>query len=201
VWTEKFPKEAPRVHFNWQLGTVAYRWNVSSRTAKDEIKQDAALQARAKALREKEGDYYLRIVELKTGKTLGRLLVETGKGSFRITNVLAVGDHVVLADSQNRVLVYSLSSGERKARVFGRRPEAAIDGSRLAVEAGRGQLVVYDLGSMNKSCEFVFPRELSLVQFTPDGRSLLALTNTQRLYSVDLSAAAQAATAKSVPSN
>jgi hypothetical protein len=55
---------------------------------------------------------------------------------------------------------------------------------------------------MSKACEFVFPRELSMVQFAPDGRRLFALTNDQRLYSVDLGVAAQAsAAAKPGPSN
>lgn len=199
LWSEKFPKDAPRVYFNWKLGTMAYLWSVTSRSAKDEIKQDPALQARAKTLREKEGDYCLRILDLKTGRTLGRLLIETGKGSFRITDILALGDRVVIADSLKRVLIYSLASGEQESRVFGRQPVLAQNGTWLAMEAGRGQLVIYDLKSMNKSREMVFPRRLSMIHFAPDGKRLFVLTSGQKLYSFDLAPPAQASATSNSP--
>jgi tricorn protease-like protein len=137
-------------------------------------------------MKEKEGDYFLQVLDAKTGATKGKLLVETGKGSFRIANVFAAGDYVVIADTQNRVLIYSLSTGEQKGRVFGSR--AVIGGVNgksaglICVENERGKLVVYDLASLEKRDEFTFTHPVSLVTFSQDGKRLFVLTTNQAVY-------------------
>jgi hypothetical protein len=94
-------------------------WDVTDEAAKTEIKTDARLSRKLAAMKEKEGDYFLQILDVHNGNPLGKLLIETGKGSFRLSNVFAAGEWVIIADTQNRVLVYSLKTGELKGRVFG----------------------------------------------------------------------------------
>jgi hypothetical protein len=51
-------------------------------------------------LKEKEGDYYLQILDIDTVTHWAKLLIETGKGSFRLSNVFAAGDWVIITDTQ-----------------------------------------------------------------------------------------------------
>ena len=181
-WTRTFPKETPRVWVNEAAGTVVLAWLVKSNHAKAEIKNDARLSQRLAAMNEKEGDYFLQVLEARTGKELGKLLVETGKGSFRISDVFADGDWVVIADNQNRVLLYALSSGEQKGKVFGSNPSISKASNLLSVENERGSLAVYDLATMEKREQFVFSSPVSLSTFSQDGKQLFVLTANQTVY-------------------
>jgi len=186
LWSKSFGKEAPRVWVESREGTMVLSWPVTSKYARDEIKSNAELSKRLAAMKEKEGDYFLTVLDAKTGATKGKLLIETGKGSFRIANVFAAGDYVVIADTQNRVLVYSLSTGEQKGRVFGSRAViGGMDGQSaglMCVENERGKLTVYDLTSLGKRDEFTFTHPVSLTTFSQDGKRLFVLTANQSAY-------------------
>jgi WD40 repeat protein len=193
LWSMPFGREAPDYWVEPREGTMVLSWPVSSKYAGNEIKSDAELTKRLAELKEQEGDYFLQVLDAKTGATKGKLLVETGKGSFRIANVFSAGDYVVIADTQNRVLVYSLSTGEQVGRVFGSRAivggidvksggQSANHGGLMCVENERGKLAVYDLASMQKRDEFTFAHPVSLTSFSQDGKRLFVLTANQAAY-------------------
>jgi len=129
-------------------------------------------------------------LDLKDGKALGKLLIETGKGSFRITDVLTSGDWVAISDTQNRTLVYSLSSGQQKGKVFGRLTAISPESNLLCVENGEGLLTLHELASFEKREQFTFPSRVSLVRFSDDGKRLFVLTSDQTVYLLDVSSVA-----------
>jgi hypothetical protein len=186
LWTQEFRQEAPRVWANPDDETLVLGWAVSTKAAKAEIQSDPALKARLAQLREKEGDYFLQVVGARRGEMLSRLLIETGKGSFRIRNVFAVGEWIVISDSENRVLVYSLKTGEERGKVFGGRAAVARATGLLSVENERGQLTIYDLKTMSKRDTYNFNSPVSLARFSADGRRLFVLTANQTAYVLDL---------------
>lgn len=189
LWTRNFPKETPRVWVNDSARTIVLAWLVKSDHAKAEIKNDTRLSHRLAAMNEKEGDYFIQVLDAQTGKELGKLLVETGKGSFRIADVFADGDWVVIADTQNRVLLYALASGEQKGKVFGSRPAISKASNLLSVENERGSLAVYDLSTMEKRDQFVFSSPVSLATFSEDGKQMFVLTANQTVYLLNVSGA------------
>jgi hypothetical protein len=191
LWSKRFPKEAPRVWVDPAEATMAMSWPISSDAAKAEIKGDAALASRLAAMKEKEGDYFLQVLDARTGNAVGRLLIETGKGSFRISHVFAAGDWVVISDSENRVLVYSISTGEQKGKTFGGSAAVSRASKLLCVENERGQLTVYDMGSMEKRDQLSFSSPVSLTRFSDDGKSLFVLTASQMAYVIDVSSLAR----------
>jgi WD40 repeat protein len=195
LWSKSYPKEKPRVWVAPQPETIALVWNITDEAAKAEIRNDARLNSQLSAMKEKEGDYLLQILDAHTGRELGKLLIETGKGSFRLSNVFAAGDWVIVADTQNRVLVYSLKTGELKGRVFGGYATVSPAGNLLCVENESGKLAVYDLRTMDKRDQFIFSSPVSLVRFSRDGRQLFVLTSNQTAYMLDTSALADAASA------
>jgi hypothetical protein len=202
LWSRPFGKDSPRYWVEPREGTMILSWPVASKYAREQIKSDADLTKRLAAMNEQEGDYFLQVLDAKSGEVKGRLLVETGKGSFRISNAFAAGDYVVIADTQNRVLVYSLSTGEQKGRVFGSRaivgvaggkpggpqngpeggPQNGPQGGLMCVENERGKLAVYDLASLEKRDEFTFAHPVSHTSFSQDGKKLFVLTANQSVY-------------------
>lgn len=187
LWSKTFPKESPRIWVAPNQGTVALVWDVTDEAAKEEIKSDARLGPQLSKMKEKEGDYFLQILDVRNGEPLGKLLVETGKGSFRLSNVFAVGDWVIIADTLNRVLVYSLTTGELKGRVFGGSATVSPNAHLLCVENEKGQLTIYSLETMEKRDQFTFSSPVSLIRFSQDGQRLFVLTSNQFAYVLDVS--------------
>lgn len=182
LWSKTHPKEAPRVWLAKYRETLAYVWNVKSEAAQAEIKADARLSRQLAGMKEKEGDYFVQIFSAPDGKELGKLLIETGKGSFRLSSIFAAGDFVIISDTENRVLIYSLETGELKGRIFGGSATISVKKKRICVENESGKLVVYDLDTLEKRDEFVFASPISMLRFTPDGEKLFVLTANQIVY-------------------
>ena len=187
LWSRPFPKEAPRVWISPANQTMAMAWDVSTQAAKMEINSDPRLAQQLARMKEKEGDYFLKIVDAQNGNELGKLLIETGKGSFRLSRILPAGDSVIVTDTQNRVLVYSLKTGEQKGRVFGAYAAVSQASKLLCVENESGNIAVYDLESMEKRDEFRFSSSISMLRFSEDGRRLFVLTAAQTVYLLDVS--------------
>lgn len=192
IWSKPYPKESPRVWVSPRVETFALVWDVTDDAAKDEIKADAKLAAQLSAMKEKEGDYLVEILDAKDGSRKGSLLIETGKGSFRLKNIYAAGDRVVVTDNLNRVLVYSLATGEQKGRAFGNYAAISEALSLMCVENERGKIAVYDLSTMEKRDELVFSHPISMLRFSADGKRLLVLTSNQTVYVLDAAALARA---------
>jgi len=187
VWSRNFPKEAPRVWMSSHQPLMVLTWPVATAAAQAEIKSDPALAKQLAALKEKEGDYFVQVLDSQTGKLAGRLLIETGKGSFRITQAFATADSVVVSDNQNRTLVYSLSTGEQRGKIFGTGASVAPASKLLCLENEPGRLSVYSFTSLEKLDEFTFSSPVSLTRFSGDGTMLFVLTADQTVYHLDVS--------------
>lgn len=192
LWSQAFPKEAPRVWIAPGNQTMALLWSVTADAAKSEINADPQLTQTLARMKEKVGDYFLKIVDAQSGKEIGKRLIETGKASFRVSNIFAAGDSVIVTDTQNRVLVYSLKTGEQKGRVFGAYAAVSPASKLLCVENESGKLAVYDLATMEKRDEFIFTRPISMLRFSQDGKRLFVLTVGQTVYILDMSPIAKA---------
>jgi len=186
LWSKPFPKEAPLVWLAPSNQTMAMLWSVTTDAAKSEISGDSRLTQLLAGMKEKEGDYFLKIVDAQSGNEIGKLLIETGKASFRVSNILAAGDSVIVKDTRNRVLVYSLKTGEQKGRVFGAFAAVSEASKLLCVENERGKLIFYDLDTLEKRDEFVFTSPISMLRFSQDGRRLFVLTVAQTAYVLDV---------------
>jgi hypothetical protein len=93
----------------------------------------------------------------------------------------------VVTDTQNRVLLYSLATGQQKGHVLGGFATISLAGKLPCVENESGKLATYDLDTMEKRDDFVFSGPVALVSFTPDGKRLFVLTHDQNTYLLDVS--------------
>ena len=91
----------------------------AARPVKRSSRRPPRLQAKADELGNKADDYLVESRGAFAQKTVGMMLLETGKGSFDVGAGLSEGDWLVLHDSEGRVLVYSIKGGELRHRFFG----------------------------------------------------------------------------------
>ena len=179
LWSRKFSDEMPQFNFNPVKETISLRWALRSSAAKEIIKGDEKLRKLSAEMGDKDGDYLVQVIEAETGNVLGQTLVETGEGSFRIRTVLADGDWLSVSDNQNRVLLYSLSSGELKHRFFGGDVTISSESNLAAIENFAGQISIYDLTTGEKINEMNFKAPVVLARFDKYGKKLFVLTSDQ----------------------
>jgi Peptidase family M48 len=193
LWSKNFPNESPEYWINDQLGTMSLAWPIRYKAAKEEIKGDSILKKQLEKNSEKEGDYLVEVLDLRTGNVKGKILIETGKGAFRINSIVSVGDSVVIFDTENRALTYSLSDGQQKGKTFGKVASLSEISKLLCVENEPGRLKIYDLETMTERDQFSFSYPISMMRFSANGKALFVLTANQAVYLLDVSSFAKAA--------
>ncbi len=182
LWSRYYPDEPPTYQFDSAGETAVLYWRLTTRTATEEIKKDAAMQSRLKTLGQKEGDYLVQVVNAENGNLIGQTLIETGEGSFSIERLFAKGDWLTVIDSENRVLMYSIKDGELKWRFFGENAAVNVSEGIAVVENVPGKLSVFSLENGEKLNELSFAGDVTFASFSPDGKKLFALSADQKYY-------------------
>ena len=115
-------------------------------------------------------------------------MIQTGNHSFKVRGARAVGDVVLVSDSVNRTLVYSLKTGEQRGKILGHAFAMSADGKKLVVENGKGKMDLYDVNTLQPLSHFTFATPIEHVEFSADNNSMLVLTADQTVYSLKASA-------------
>jgi hypothetical protein len=186
IWTRDFTKEAPEFSFDAYSGRLIFYWRLGSDVGKAKLKESADLKAKADALGNKADDYLVEVVDAFSQQTVGTMLLETGKGSFDVGRGLSEGDRLVLHDSEGRVLIYSLKTGELRHRFFG--DTAAVNPRRnqVVVENFPGEVSLYDLDTGDLKANVRIAGSAAFVRFNLAGDRLFVLSDAQTAYAFDL---------------
>jgi WD40 repeat protein len=186
VFTRDFVKEAPKNFLDTFSGRLILYWTLGSEVGKARLKEDPALAAQAKVLGNKDDDYLIEVIDCFRGKSIGTVLLETGKGSFTIQAGISDGDSLVLTDDNNRVLLYSLADGELHHRFFG--SNAALNPSKkqIVVENYPGELTFYDLVTGDIISSLTFKEGAAFIRYSLNGSKLFVLSRDQTAYAIDV---------------
>lgn len=185
LWSRNFPKQGPRISGSPSAGKIIFVWNARADGLREELARDGKIQASWNKQNPGDTDFFLEVLDAREGTVAGGAVVRTGKYSFQPEDQQAAADWLVVTDNRNRVLLYSISTGEQKAKWFGYRPQISRNGGRLCLANGRGHLVVYDLHTLKQSNEFYFATSVSAALFSEDGNRLFVLTNDQTGFILD----------------
>jgi hypothetical protein len=186
IWSRDFPKETPEFSLDDFSGRLILYWSLGSDAGKDRLKEIPELQAKAGALGDKADDYLVEIIDAHTQKTVGRMLLETGKGSFNIGKGLSERDWLALRDSEGRVLIYSIKNGDLLHRFFGEHAAMNPTNNQIAVENFPGEITLYNLDTGDRQATFVIDGSAAFIRFNLGGNKLLILSDDQSVYAFDL---------------
>lgn len=182
IWSRHFDHEAP-VLLAESSGTLVLYWPASASAVHDELRQFPRLP------KPDRDDYLVEVWDLKKKDAGGSLIVKTNKNSFDIKYALSAADWVLVGAGKDRVLTYSLKTGDEVGHVFGAEP-ALSDSTRLyALNVSKNEVDVYDLATSQIRTRYTFPSSVSFKKFSADGQRLFVLTSDQTAYVLDLSAA------------
>jgi WD40 repeat protein len=186
IWSRDFPKEAPEYSFDAFSGRLILYWRLGGDAGKARLKEIADLQAKAGALGDKADDYLVEIIDAHTQKTVGTMLLETGKGSFDVGKGLSERDWLALRDSEGRVLIYSIKDGDLLHRFFGDHAAMNPANNQIAVENFPGEITLYNLDTGDRQATFVIQGSAAFVRFNLEGNKLFVLSDAQSVYAFDL---------------
>jgi hypothetical protein len=186
VWTREFPREAPRFFFDQLSGRLIFYWSLGSDGGKARLRDDPSLASRVKEVGPDDDDYVVEIVDAFAGKTVGNILLQTGKRSFGINAAYSEGDWLVLHDSNNRVLVFAIKDNELRHRFFGANAAINPAQNQIVVENYPGQLTFYDLTTGDSQAKLDFNSGTAFIRFSLDGKRLFVLSEEQIAYAFDL---------------
>ncbi len=184
LWSRQF-KRMPEYGWNPTENILILAWDLSTRAAKDEIKQDPEAARLVSAIDDKEQSYFIAALDARTGNPIARFPIDTGKGSFRIKDMNPSGNYLVFADTNDRLLIYNLQA-KRIGQFFGKAPAVSAKAGLLAAEREPGRITIYDLSNMAQRQELTFNCPILYAQFSADGRRLGILTEKQDVYIVDV---------------
>ncbi|MGZ4828656.1 MAG: M48 family metalloprotease [Candidatus Angelobacter sp.] len=179
LWDKKVGKSLPRFFCNENVLTLIVDDYDGIKAA---ARENPSLNNVLNAMDAKRDAYLVQAFEATTGKQLGAVLVDTGKLSFKVRWAVTIGDKVLVADSLDRTLVYSLKSGEQKGKVLGHVWAASPTGDRMLIGLDRGVAEIYDTSTLQSLTHFGFPSRISDAEFTADGSRLMILTADQTVY-------------------
>jgi WD40 repeat protein len=186
LWSRHFPKQGPSLSGSTSSGRVVLIWRANSDGVRDEVARNPKLQALWDRQKPKESDFLLEVLDSRSGSLIGGVILLTGKYSYVPETVKAVGDWMVVEDNLNRVLLYSISTGQLMTRWFGYSPQVSRNGQRLCLANGRGHLVVYDLQTLKQIDDLYFSNPISVHHLSEDGKKLFVLTNDQTAFQFDI---------------
>jgi hypothetical protein len=186
IWSRDFPKEAPEYSLDAFSGRLVLYWRLGGDAGRARLKEIAELQAKAGALGDKADDYLVEIIDAHTQKTVGTMLLETGKGSFDIGKGLSEKDWLALRDSEGRVLIYSIKDGDLLHRFFGDHAAMNPANNQIAVENFPGEISLYNLDTGDRQATFVIQGSAAFVRFNLEGDKLFILSDAQSVYAFDL---------------
>jgi len=186
LWSRSYPKQGPFLAGSPETGQLLMTWRARADGLKDELARDPKLQAHWPKDKPEEGDFFWEVLNARDGNTMGSVYLRTGKYSFSPEYWNAAGESLVIADNKHRVLLYSIASGEQRAKWFGDHPKLSRHGDRLCLANGRTHLLVYDLKTLKQTNEYFFADPVMLKIFSEDGKRLLVMTSDQTLFVLGL---------------
>jgi hypothetical protein len=187
MWSRYFHGERPDGWITAESGILILYWPVGSKAIKSVVNSDLDAAAKLNQFPDKKGVFLLQVINLDSGAVQSSVAIDTGRNSFVAKAITVSGNHIVLFDDQNRVLLYTLD-GKRQASLPGRGYSFSSDLLLVNEEAQAERLALYDLSTAQKRSEYIFESPVIFSDFSADGKRLLVVTANQMTYLIDSAA-------------
>ncbi|MGH9742876.1 MAG: hypothetical protein ACRD51_11045, partial [Candidatus Acidiferrum sp.] len=185
LWKREFPSNGPVPFADPQDDRLILAWVGNSEGAEVAAKHIPEVWRVFKKAKPTKLDTYFEVLDARSGKALGGVLVQQGGGPYSFDAAFSAGDALFLVKDGRRVSVRSLQDGSLRAQLLGVMPTANSRSNLFAVMEGPGSLLFYDLATGAKLGQHVFPNPISYLHFSADGNNLLVLTSYQMVYILD----------------
>jgi outer membrane protein assembly factor BamB len=183
---EGYEDEPPVTFTDPQGERVVLGWSATSPEAGFAVKHDATAKLAMKNAKFSAHDSVFEVLDARTGSTLGAAFVPGGSGPQGYSSAFSAGDWLILVKDGVRITAISLSTGTETLRATALIPALSPESGLLGATEDGGRLLLYDLKTGTRRDNYTFPENVVYMRFSSDGKRLLALTEYQRVYILDL---------------
>ena len=184
LWSKHFAQERPGYFTDANTNSLLLYWQAGSKEIQSLVKQDSAAAARLAPFNSREGIDYVEVLDFDSGKQRFAVAIDTGKNSIRVADMVASTDRLVVADNNNRLLVFA-ANGALLGTLTGSRPEISRIANLLTARTQTGELTLYDLQMLQPRAVHNFDSRVAYSAFSADGKRLLVLSASQTIYLLD----------------
>jgi hypothetical protein len=121
---------------------LAFR--LKSAFAKNRLKENAALQSEAAAVKDRDAAGIIQLLDDRTGNVLHELVLEVPMNYDGLDGINIVGDSLYLTSADNRTMVYAVSSGAQTRQIFGYVIAVDSASGRICTVNRSDEAIVYD---------------------------------------------------------
>lgn len=178
LWQTTLPPDAAETFTGDEVVVTVFP--LESKTAKQALR-NPALRERLFEGRKPIGRL-LQILGARDGKELGWIAIE--EPAVQPQRVRVHGETVFIGDSENRVHVYNLKSGQSAGKVFGRLIAVSSDGNLLCVENESGDARVHETAKLGERARWQLDGNILAGRFDREGKRLLLVSSLQNVFIV-----------------
>jgi hypothetical protein len=186
LWKRDFNKDSPTPFADPQGDRFILGWRAKSSGAREAASRNPALKLTYKNTKLADDDSYFEALDVRSGQSVGGILVQSGTGPLSYDSAFSVGDSLVLVKDNVRVSLYSLADGTLKAKLVGTVPALSAENNLLALYLSSGHLAIYDSNTGSKLDQEPFPEGIAYAHFSADGQKIFVLTESQSAVVLDL---------------
>jgi len=185
VWGKTFPDGTPRYTRSVGGGNLLFTSQLKLGSVKTRVKANPTLATEAAGVKVKDNGRLLEVVETTTGKSLAEMVFELPLNYDGTEGLNSAGDLLYMTASDNRTVVYSLSTGKQLRQIFGTVIAIDYDSQRVCTVNRRDEAVVYDVYG-KELAHFHVGSPLRYANFEGKGAQLMLLTADQTVRRVDV---------------
>jgi hypothetical protein len=185
VWTKTFVDGAPRYTQSFGAHEMLFTSQLKLGSVKAVLKADNNLAAEAASVKDKDSGRLLEVVDPATGKTIAEMVLELPVNYNGTDGLNRSGDLLYMTASDNRTVVYSLTTGKELRQIFGRVVAIDPETKRVCTVNRRDEAVVYDSDG-KELAHFHSGSPLRFASFQAKATQLVLLTADQSVRTVDV---------------
>jgi hypothetical protein len=186
LWSRSFVGLPPIPFADSQGERLVLSWKANSLGGRTAARHQSITKETLKGAKLTDQDSFLEVIDTRTGKSVGGVLVQSGAGPTNFDSIFSTGQAIIFSRDSVRVYVYSMFDGQLKARLVGLRPSANAQSNLLTLDTGSGHLAIYDLSTAAPLDEQIFPDAIAYTHFSIDGQRLFVLTENQEAFVLDM---------------
>jgi hypothetical protein len=189
AWTRDYPHETPAI-WTAEDNRLVLAWDLSNDTAKSEIKNYAALQSEAQAMKTKNRGLLIETVNPETGAPEQQVLIpeaDLTHGWDDVRRAMVSGEFVLVRGEHSNTVIYKLDTGAKVGEFFGT-PLATDAASGLIAAVNReDEVLIVDERTGKELQRFTLGSPARLAQIvTVKEKTLLVLTEDQVVHRLPL---------------
>jgi WD40 repeat protein len=183
LWTKTFPDSAPRYTESYGGRELLFTSLLRLNSVKALLKENETLAAEAAAVKMKENGRLVEVVDRTTGKTVTQMVLELPLNFNGTDGLNRAGDLLYMTSSDNRTVVYSLTTGKQLRQIFGHVVAIDPDSQRVCTLNRRDEAAVYDSNGKDLA-HFRSGSTVRQASFREHGTQLILLTADQTVKTV-----------------